>query len=458
MTSVANSSATDFAAQPQGLEASFRTLVMVREIAALIGIVALADLTIYRGSGFAGLALLFITSPRLLLFGTQRPAVRWGVVVVGLMLAVLALRLIWQGSILGVVCGVVLIIALTMGLRGLSPYITVLLAGFGQLFVAGVFGLASYGRQLATIAPRLPRFVWLNVLLPLAAVAVFGTLFILANPDLAQSISSNIRRFIDHLTGWWLDLEHHLPEIAFILAAAYVVLGLLRPIVSPSSFFRGQILPDVPYADIVVRTEPSRLYAAIRNMLVALIVLFAVYLTFEFATLWFREFPKGFHYSGYAHRGAAWLTAALAVVTLVLSITFRGSVLSDPRLPRLRLLAWIWTALSVVLALTVYHRMYIYIDFNGMTRMRTVGLFGITTVVAGLALVVWKVARGRDFAWLIHRQLWALGIAIFLFALTPVDYLVHSYNVRRTSRAISPHRSKSASTPSAQKASWSSRR
>lgn len=431
MTSVANSPTSDFAAQPQGLEASSRTLAIVREIVALVAIVVLADLTIYRGAGFAGLALLFVLGPLLLLLGTQRPAVRLEVVVVGLMLALLAFRLIWQGSVLGIICGGVLIIALTMGLRGLPPYFTVLLAGLGQLFVAGIFAVAEYGRQLAAIAPRLPRFVWLNVLLPLAAVTVFGTLFILANPDLVQSISSNLRRFIDHLTGWWLDLEYHLPEIAFIIVAAYVVLGLLRPIVSQSNLFRGQLTFDVPYAEVVDRPEPSRLYAAIRNMLAALIVLFAVYLTFEFATLWFREFPKGFHYSGYAHRGAAWLTAALATVTLVLSIIFRGAVLRDPRLARLKLLAGIWTIESFVLALTVYHRMYIYIDFNGMTRMRTVGLFGITTVIIGLALVVWKVAQGRDFLWLIHRQLWALAAAVLVFAITPVDYLVHSYNARQ---------------------------
>jgi hypothetical protein len=47
------------------------------------------------------------------------------------------------------------------------------------------------------------------------------------------------------------------------------------------------------------------LYVAYRNMLVALILLFTAYLGFEFATLWFRAFPEGFHYSGYAHEGAA---------------------------------------------------------------------------------------------------------------------------------------------------------
>jgi hypothetical protein len=142
-------------------------------------------------------------------------------------------------------------------------------------------------------------------------------------------------------------------------------------------------------------------------------------------------FPKGFYYAGYAHEGAAWLTASLALATVVLSLIFRGGVLRDPRLPRLRRLAWIWSAENLVLAATVYNRLWIYVTFNGMTRMRTVAVFGVSAVVAGVVLVVWKIRSNRDFVWLLRRHLAALALVVFLFALTPVDALVHTYNVRR---------------------------
>jgi len=45
--------------------------------------------------------------------------------------------------------------------------------------------------------------------------------------------------------------------------------------------------------------------------------------------------------------------------------------------------------------------------------------------------VVWKIATNRDFVWLLRRHLAALALVIYLFALTPVDALVHAYNVRR---------------------------
>ncbi|HEX5105986.1 MAG TPA: DUF4153 domain-containing protein, partial [Pirellulaceae bacterium] len=214
------------------------------------------------------------------------------------------------------------------------------------------------------------------------------------------------------------------------LLAAYISIGLIRPLLGPP---RAPATPttESSEAEFLERPEAAPLYVPIRNLLLAVIGLFAVYLVFEFRTLWFREFPQGFYYSGYAHEGAAWLTAALALATLVLSLIFRGRVLRDPRLARLKHLAWIWSALNLLLAVTVYHRMSIYIDFNGMTRMRTIGLFGITTVVAGFVLVLWKIHQNRDFLWLIHQQLWALAIAIYLYALTPVDALVHRYNVRQ---------------------------
>lgn len=182
---------------------------------------------------------------------------------------------------------------------------------------------------------------------------------------------------------------------------------------------------------MVATVSPAPLYSAYRNTLLTVIGLFAAYLVFEFQSLWFREFPKGFHYSGYAHEGAAWLTFALGLATMMLSLIFRGEVLLDDRLPKLKRLAWVWSALNLLLAVAVYHRLCIYVGFNGMTRMRMVAFFGMTTVVVGFVLAMWKIARQRDFVWLFRADLLALAAAIYLYALTPVDLVVMRYNVAR---------------------------
>ena len=130
-------------------------------------------------------------------------------------------------------------------------------------------------------------------------------------------------------------------------------------------------------------------------------------------------------------RAAAWLTVALALATAILSLVFRGRILHDPRLSRLRRLAWLWSFENILLATAVYHRLYIYIGFNGMTRMRMVGIYGMSAVVVGFILVVWKIIQNHDFVWLMRRHLWTLAVAVYLFAITPVDTIVTSYNVRR---------------------------
>lgn len=62
--------------------------------------------------------------------------------------------------------------------------------------------------------------------------------------------------------------------------------------------------------------------------------------------------------------------------------------------------------LTVALALIVYNRLSIYVNFNGMTRMQTVGLLGMTSVLVGFLLVVRKISKGHDFRWLVRRSGW----------------------------------------------------
>ena len=122
---------------------------------------------------------------------------------------------------------------------------------------------------------------------------------------------------------------------------------------------------------------------------------------------------------------------ALGLATLMLSIIFRDTLLDDPRLPLLRKLAWAWSIENLLLAAAVFNRLFIYVGFNGMTRMRVIGLLGVASVVVGFVLVVWKIVHNRNFVWLIRRQLWTVSFAAYLYAVLPVDAFVNQYNVGR---------------------------
>jgi len=405
----------------------------LREILAVVLLVVLCDITIYRGQGFAGLALLFVVAPVLLLVGSFRPRLGLSFWLIGFMLVALAAKMLWCVSWLPglhVAAGFVLLVAFAMSLSGLCPYVLEGVVYASQTILAGYTGIVHYWRSSSKKAPAITRASWLNITLPVVAFLVFGVLFILANPELLASFGKHMEELLTKLRDWIINFSPSGWEFLFWIAVFWVSVGMLRPVI-------GRALFEASSRNLPVEKEESGapvkafVYPAFRNTLITVIVLFAVYLGFEFKTLWFRDFPKGFYYSGYAHQGAAWLTLALALSTAILSVVFRGRVLQDPRLPRLRGLAWIWSLENMVLAVAVYHRLYIYIGFNGMTRMRTVGFFGMSAVVAGFILVLWKIAHNRGFLWLVRRHLWALAITIYLFVLTPVDTIVVSYNVRR---------------------------
>jgi hypothetical protein len=401
-----------------------------REVLAVLLLVAVGDVTIYRGHGFTGFAVFFLLAPFLLWMGApraRRPAALWCVL---LMLLALAGKLVWCGSTAIVVIGFGLLVAFAMALAGLVPHVLEGAVFASQTVWAGYAGIIQYGRTLTKRVPRPRRVAWLNYALPAIAFVMFSLLFVLANPDLLSAFGRRLEVLLNEWRQWLLQLSPEVGEIVFWLVAAWLSIGMIRPVTgraagdedaggSPfSGGFRG-------------KRQPSPLYYAFRNTLLTVIILFAIYLVFEFKTLWFREFPEGFYYSGYAHQGAAWLTLALALATAILSLVFRGAVFEDPRINTLRKLAWIWSLENMLLAIAVYNRMYIYIGFNGMTRMRVVGLFGMTAVVVGFILVLWKIAHRRGFLWLIRRHLWTVAIAVYLYAMVPVDTFVVRYNVNR---------------------------
>ncbi|MCL4202244.1 MAG: DUF4173 domain-containing protein [Pirellulaceae bacterium] len=400
-----------------------------REIAALVALVVVADLTLYRGHGPAGIALFLVVAPVLFLLGSPAPTISRTLCCIAGMLIVLAGRLVWCGSVLMLPIGLALLVAFAMSLSGQRPYVLEALVFASQSVWAGYRGLAEFGRSLLRVRTGVARMTWLSVVLPATTALVFSTLFVLANPDLMEAFGEHISRGLTAVREWLIQAVPEPLEVLFWLAVLWISMGLLRPVMGGSGSeenLRGRAKVDRP-----AEQRPSPLYPAFRNTLIVVIALFAAYLVFEFKTLWFRVFPDGFHYSGYAHEGAAWLTVALALATVVLSAIFRGEVLRDPRLPKLQRMAWLWSVENLLLALAVYNRLFIYIGFNGMTRMRIIGLFGISAVVVGFLLVVWKIARHRDFVWLIRRHLWTLAIAIYLWAITPVDIITVRYNVQR---------------------------
>ncbi|HEY0984547.1 DUF4153 domain-containing protein [Schlesneria sp.] len=396
--------------------------VLIREVIALVLLVVLSDLTLYRSVGYAGPAVLFVLGPLLLCLGTVRLVGDLSLWILSPMLALLSLRLLWCGSHLAVITGFVLLCCFTMSLAGLRPYLTQVVVFTSKWIEAGYRGLHHYFRTLSRLSPVVLRTQSFSIALPILTFVVFSSIFVMANPHLVRSLGRKFSRLVVNLDLWMQQL--HFSEVLFCLVATWLAVGMLRPAVR-----QFELSDREPYQKQQITKSPY--YEPYRNSLVVVIGLFTLYLIFEFQTLWFRTFPPGFHYSGYAHEGAIWLTIALGLATIMLSLIFRGTILRDPRLARLKTLSWVWSLQNMILAMAVFNRLFIYIGFNGMTRMRVIGILGAASVVCGFLLVLQKIARGHSFTWLIRRQLWTVSVAIYLYAVLPVDAFVNQYNVNR---------------------------
>lgn len=416
--------ATDEAAQPA--QAREDDSLTIREIACVGLGVFVADVTLFRGHGYAGVAAMGIAAAALLWIGKSsrlgNGRYRW--IVAGLLLATVA-KLVWDGSLALALCGGLLLSAWAVALEGRPPYLldSFILATL-SLPSGGMAAVKRWRMGMGASRPA-PRISAVSLVLPLLVVTSFSAIFIMANPDLANSAWHYGDRA-------WTQISIALAtfsvaEVFFWMFVGLVALGALQPLQ-----YRVWARLLAPGAAPATADEPSDAHlSACRNTLVAAVVLFAIYLVFEFRTLWFRDFPEGFYYGGYAHQGAAWLTVALGLTTVILSVMFRGRPAPTSRLARLRPLAWIWSVENLILAAAVYNRMWIYIQFNGMTRMRVVGLLGISAVVVGLVLMLRRLVRGHGFGWLVQRYLWTVALACLAYLVLPVDMLVHSYNARR---------------------------
>lgn len=389
--------------------------------------VLLADITVYHAAGYFGPTVFFIGAAVLICFGVPNRSLNRSSILLTVMLGMVSWRLANNGSNLLMLAGLWLIHGLVLALRREVPYVLETIVFAAQSVPGGYEFLSALNRQLRdrVLKPvdegKSSRM--LDIGLPIVSAVVFGGIFLMANPDVLSWISGG---FTSLLRSFGNFFEQFSPfEICFWCGVAWITAGLLRPT------FVGFLTNETDNTTTVWEQTEAPMYTAFRNTLITVITIFGIYLAFEFKPPWFQKLPKGFHYSGYAHQGAAWLTVALTLATLMLSLIFRGLTLCDPRLGKLKKLAWIWSALNFALAIAVYHRMMIYVDYNGMTRMRVVGLLGITSVVGGFALVVYKIRQQKNFLWLIRRQLWVVSVAAFVFVILPVDSMIHRHNVRQ---------------------------
>lgn len=250
-------------------------------------------------------------------------------------------------------------------------------------------------------------------LLPAVFGAAFLWLFARANPM--------IEAWFDALR--WQSL---MPEISFVRLGFWLLIAcgcwaLLRP------RMKHRLKPTRQR-----RFHVESLFTP-GSLTVSLCIFNALFLLqngMDIVFLWSGEtLPAGMGHATYAHRGAYPLifTALLAALFVLLALA-PGSEAERSR--PMRVLVYLWIGQNLVLVGSSILRLLGYIEAYSLTGWRIAALLWMGLVACGLALIVWRLYRGKTGEWLIRANILAAFVLLYMASFMNFDRIIAEYNVR----------------------------
>jgi hypothetical protein len=248
--------------------------------------------------------------------------------------------------------------------------------------------------------------------IPVAGGALFIALFATANPLIASFFSA-------------VSVPSPFPMTLHLLLWAIVFLGVwpsLRPHPRAIDMAIGPVplegvLPNIPLASITLSLLTFNAIFAVQNAL-------------DIAFLWSgARLPGTITLADYAHGGVYTLIGtALLAGLFVLTVLRPGT--ESARRPAIRLLVALWIAQNLLLVASSILRLTDYVESYSLTELRIWAFGGMALVGIGLALVCWRLLRGKSTAWLINRNALAAGLALTLAAGVDAGQVAAEWNVR----------------------------
>lgn len=258
--------------------------------------------------------------------------------------------------------------------------------------------------------PRRLTDLVLVLALPVLGGGLFLWLFAKANPVIAQALAA--LRLPDADIG----------RILFWLGVAVAVWASLRP----GGLRRPMALPglDRDLTLLGVTTISIILSLGVFN------AIFAVQNGLDIAYLWGGlGLPAGMTLAEYAHRGAYPLIATALLAGLFVLVFLRpGSATAADG--RVRWLVTVWVMQNLLLVASTALRTIDYIEAYSLTRTRIAALLWMGLVAVGLALILWRLLRGRSAAWLINANALGAGLVLAFCAVADLGALAAAWNVR----------------------------
>lgn len=318
---------------------------------------------------------------------------------------------------------------------GLLQYAGALALGALHAWTAAALALVDAVRSRSRIetghstARKTAAAVARGLLIAAPLVAVFGALFISADPAF-EELAAKVVRF---------DFERVASHVFLFLLLAWLSTGYLRGFLSGTELprmrdsgedvARSGFAPKPPVLGI---TEVATVLAALDLLFLLFVVVQARYL---FAGDALVQGTPGLTYAQYARRGFFELVAA---VVLVVPVLLAADWVLDRRNPRdglvFRALAGVQVALVLAIAASALERLRLYRAAYGLTESRFYASVLLLWIGAVLLWLAATVLRGRRDRFAFGMLTSGLAVVALLFLINP-DAVVARTNLARLASA-----------------------
>ena len=270
--------------------------------------------------------------------------------------------------------------------------------------------------------------------IPFVVLLVFYVIYFLANPKFAQLSNQFWGQFLNFFS-WDISFE----RVLFILSGIFLVGAAFWK--SPYNRFEKKEQHHVDFLDRKRRNNPRVKYSysmiALKNeyqagllLMLSLNVLLFIVNAIDIRYVWFGFDDNNLqNLKSFVHEGTYLLIIAILLAMAVLLYFFRKNLNFLAQNTLLKKAAYFWIAQNAVLTFSVAMRNSHYIDHHGLAYKRIGVMIFLILVLVGLVTMYIKVKEKRSLYYLLHRNSWAVYIALVLTTFVNWDVFITRYNI-----------------------------
>lgn len=269
---------------------------------------------------------------------------------------------------------------------------------------------------IASIRSCLALFIC--ILVGAICFILFLSIFAISNPVVSQIWDRIVEEW-----NRWVDYFHISWD--FAIHVLYWLLGII--LFGLYTFRRTKAGAPAASAD----TAPGRTLLPFLPLctLLGINLAFGIATYTDIAYLWLNEVPEGISRTTYLHEGAGFIAWASALAAIILLIFFRrrGSA-RQSFLPKL--LGYILVLQTLLLAVSVYMRLYYQISDYGFTVRRVQAAEAMLMGLAGLILLLCYMAGNGGFWKYVCRCFVIAALMLFAYGICSPTRIAASLNLR----------------------------